>query len=201
MADRTPDVMLADIKMPGMDGLELLGRTKEAIPSVVVIMMTAYATVDYAVQALKEGAYDFIKKPFDPDDLARLVEKALQHRGLVAENIQLKRSIEEISRFDDIVGESAPMRELLELVDNVAGHGLDGADSGRVGDGEGTDCPRGARGQLPAVHAHRPGFLRGDSGHARGVGTLRPREGRVHRRPVSTEGEARAGGRRNALSG
>ncbi len=120
LSERPFDVMLVDIKMPGMDGLELLRRTREAVPDAVVIIMTAYGTVDYAVQALKQGAYDFVKKPFDPDDLARLVEKALEHRGLVAENIQLKRSLDQVSQFDDIVGDSPEMRDLLEMVRNVA---------------------------------------------------------------------------------
>jgi DNA-binding NtrC family response regulator len=120
LAERPFHLVLADIKMPGMDGIELLDKVKEGSPSTVVIMMTAHATVDYAVRALKLGAYDFVKKPFDPDDLARLVEKAVEHRGLIAENVQLKRSLDEIARFDHIVGESAKMQEVLDLVRTVS---------------------------------------------------------------------------------
>ncbi|MEN8148685.1 MAG: sigma-54 dependent transcriptional regulator [Planctomycetota bacterium] len=120
MAEVEFDLVITDIKMPGMDGLELLEKIKEASPDTIVLIMTAFATVDYAVRALKSGAYDFVKKPFDPDELARLVEKALEHRGLVAENLKLKQSIREISRFDDIVGDSPPVHEMLELIDNVA---------------------------------------------------------------------------------
>ena len=120
LAARSFDVMLADIRMPGMDGLELLDRVKEGAPGTVVIIMTGYATVDYAVRALKHGAWDFVKKPFDPDDLSRLVEKALEHRGLVAENIKLKESLAEVSQFGDIVGESPGVQKTLELVRTVA---------------------------------------------------------------------------------
>ncbi len=120
LAERSFDVMLVDIRMPGMDGLELLDRVKEGAPTTVVIIMTGYATVDYAVRALKHGAWDFVKKPFDPDDLSRLVDKALEHRGLVAENIQLKQSLAEISHFGDIVGESKGIQKTLELVRTVA---------------------------------------------------------------------------------
>ena len=120
LAQESCDVLLADIKMPGMDGLELLERVREVAPDTVVIIMTAYGTVDYAVRALKHGAYDFVKKPFDPDDLARLVEKALEHRGLVVENVQLKRTLEGMAGFEDIVGESPKMTELLAMVRTVA---------------------------------------------------------------------------------
>jgi DNA-binding NtrC family response regulator len=120
LAEQSFDVMLVDIRMPGMDGLELLDRVKEGAPTTVVIIMTGYATVDYAVRALKHGAWDFVKKPFDPDDLSRLVEKALEHRGLLAENIRLKQSLSEMSQFGDIVGESPGIRKTMELVQTVA---------------------------------------------------------------------------------
>jgi len=70
------DIVLADIKMPGMDGLEMLKRIKSIKPDAVVIIMTAFATVDTAVQALKDGAFDYVTKPFDPDDLSHLIRNA-----------------------------------------------------------------------------------------------------------------------------
>jgi DNA-binding NtrC family response regulator len=74
------EIALIDIKMPGMDGMELQGRLKEADPELTVVVMTGYASVETAVQALKRGAYDYITKPVDPDELSHLVEKAIEHR-------------------------------------------------------------------------------------------------------------------------
>ena len=114
------DVFLLDIKMPGMDGIELQKKIREAKPDATIIIMTAYASVDTAVSAMKQGAYDYIIKPFDPDDLEHLVRNALEHRRLVAENQELKARIEDMSPFADIIGESPAMRRVLEQVSMVA---------------------------------------------------------------------------------
>ena len=94
--DSSWDILLTDVKMPGMDGLELQKKAKEIDPDVTVIIMTAYASVDSALQAIKEGAYDYVTKPLDPDDLEQIIDRATQHRMLVRENLQLKRSIEAV---------------------------------------------------------------------------------------------------------
>jgi DNA-binding NtrC family response regulator len=114
------EIFLLDIKMPGMDGIELQKKIHEAKPDATVIMMTAYASVDTAVAAMKQGAYDYIIKPFDPDDLEHLVRNALERRQLVAENQGLKARIDELSPFSEIVGESPAMRRVLEQVTMVA---------------------------------------------------------------------------------
>jgi DNA-binding NtrC family response regulator len=114
------DAVLLDIKMPGMDGMELQRRIHEIDPTLAVIMVTAYASVETAVQALKQGAFDYITKPIDPDELSHLVQKALDHRHLQAENVQLREKVEELSRLDEIVGESPEIRRVLALVDTVA---------------------------------------------------------------------------------
>ncbi|MBI1747769.1 MAG: sigma-54-dependent Fis family transcriptional regulator [Acidobacteria bacterium] len=114
------DIILLDIKMPGMDGLELQRRIREFDKNAIVIIITAYASVDTAVQALKEGAFDYVTKPIDPDDLTHLVRNAIHQRTLAAENVQLKRKIEELSQLEEIVGESPPMKKVLELVKTVA---------------------------------------------------------------------------------
>ena len=87
------DIILADIKMPGMDGLEMLRRIKSIKPDSIVIVMTAFATVDTAVKALKDGAYDYVTKPFDPDDLTHLIRNATKQISLVEENETLKQKM------------------------------------------------------------------------------------------------------------
>jgi DNA-binding NtrC family response regulator len=88
------DILLTDVKMPGMDGLELQKRAKQLDPHITVIIMTAYASVDSAMQAIKEGAYDYVTKPLDPEDLEQIIKRACEHRQLVRENVELKRRIE-----------------------------------------------------------------------------------------------------------
>jgi len=85
------DIILADIKMPGMDGMEMLKRIKTLRKDSIVIIMTAFATVDTAVQALKDGAYDYVTKPFDPDDLSHLIRNASRQISLSEENEKLRK--------------------------------------------------------------------------------------------------------------
>ena len=93
LRDSSFDIALLDIKMPGMDGIELQQRLREIDSQLAIIIMTAYATVDTAIQALKQGAYDYITKPVDPDDLSRLVRNAVVQRRLIRENLSLKEGI------------------------------------------------------------------------------------------------------------
>jgi DNA-binding NtrC family response regulator len=113
------DACLTDIKMPGMDGIELQKRFHEIDPEMAVIVMTAYASVDTAVAALKAGAFDYITKPFDPEDLARLVSKAVDFKRLERENRRLKERIDESSPLDLIVGEDPAMVRLKEMIRTV----------------------------------------------------------------------------------
>jgi two-component system response regulator AtoC len=113
-------VVLLDLKMPGMDGLETLAELREVAPNAEVVMMTAYATVDTAVKAMKSGAYDYLVKPFDPDEMELQIKKILSHQELVLENIVLRRRLEEREEFDQIVGRSRPMQELFDILSRVA---------------------------------------------------------------------------------
>jgi len=114
------DIILADIKMPGMDGLEMHRRIKEINSKVIVIVMTAFASVETAVQALKDGAFDYITKPFDPDDLSHLIRNAANLISLKNENEELKNKLISLENIEDIVGNSKAMIKVLKEVENVA---------------------------------------------------------------------------------
>ena len=114
------DIVLMDIKMPGIDGLELQRRVKQIDKNIITIIITAFASVDTSIQALKEGAFDYIVKPVDPDDMSHLIRNAVEQRRLLSENVQLRRQIEEISFPDEIVGESAGLKKVMEKVATVA---------------------------------------------------------------------------------
>ena len=114
------DVILLDLKMPGMDGLETMRCIKEISPDSEVLMMTAYASVDTAVQAMKEGAFDYLVKPFDPDEVDLQIKKIVAHREMRLENIMLRKKLEEQYQYDEIIGKSEAMQEIFDLIDRVA---------------------------------------------------------------------------------
>jgi len=114
------DVALLDIKMPGIDGIELQRRIHEANPDLMVIIMTGYATVATAVQALKQGAYDYITKPVDPDELSHLVAKAIEHRRARRQVERLREDLAEVLPTTDLIGRSAGMKKVSELISMVA---------------------------------------------------------------------------------
>jgi DNA-binding NtrC family response regulator len=114
------DIILADIKMPGMDGLEMLKRIKILKPDSIVIVMTAFATVDTAVQALKDGAFDYVTKPFDPDDLSHLIRNASKQIVLAEENESLKSRVITLESVEDLIGNSEAMKKVLKEIENVA---------------------------------------------------------------------------------
>lgn len=114
------DIALLDVKLPGMDGLELNRRLREIDPDITTIMITAYASVDTAVKSLKDGADDYVTKPIDPDYLVHLVTKIGVRKRLQTENVQLKERIQELYEYDQIIGESSAILRVHELVRAVA---------------------------------------------------------------------------------
>ena len=121
LAERRWDLALLDIRMRGTDGIELQRRMKEIDPDLIVIIMTGYASVDTAVTALKQGAYDYITKPLDPDDVAHLVQNALSHRRTTEENVRMKEVIEHhVVHPAQIIGQSAAMQKIFASIDTVA---------------------------------------------------------------------------------
>ncbi|MEA3287054.1 MAG: sigma-54 dependent transcriptional regulator [Candidatus Marinimicrobia bacterium] len=113
-------IILVDIKLPGMDGLELNRRIKSINEDTIVIIMTAFASVDSAVQALKDGAYDYVCKPFDPDAVTHIIRNASKNIELSTENLSLQERIKSLANVEDIIGQSEAILQVLEQVRVVA---------------------------------------------------------------------------------
>jgi DNA-binding NtrC family response regulator len=119
MAAQKYDLSLVDIKMPATDGVELQRRMHEIDPEMLVIIMTGYASVETAVAALKNGAYDYVSKPFDPDDIAHTVHNALTHKRVEQENARLRETVASTTRPQEIVGQSPAMVRVFEAIRTV----------------------------------------------------------------------------------
>ncbi|MEJ2689874.1 MAG: sigma-54 dependent transcriptional regulator [Deltaproteobacteria bacterium] len=120
MAGKKWDIFFIDLRMPGMGGMELLEMVRQTQPDSVIIIMTAYASVDSAVEAMKRGAYDYLTKPFDPDHLAVLVRNAIERKHLLDETQLLKKSIAQTFSADEIIGASPAIQQLKEQIMAVA---------------------------------------------------------------------------------
>jgi DNA-binding NtrC family response regulator len=118
--ERRFDVVLTDLKLPSMDGIEVLSKLKEMDPGQEVIMMTAFGTIETAVSAMKLGAFDFLTKPFDPEHLSLLLKRALENRRLTNENVLLTEALTNRLGSAEIIGTSGKIREVSELVRRVA---------------------------------------------------------------------------------
>lgn len=110
------DLILLDLLMPGLDGIEVLEGIKKIDPQAVIIIITAYASVESAITAMKMGAYDYIQKPFKHDELLLTIKRALEHKSLQEENVRLKDELTRKFGFDNIIGRSKPMLKIFELI-------------------------------------------------------------------------------------
>ncbi len=115
------DLLLSDIRMPRANGMEVLEFMNKNRPEIPVVMITAYGTIKQAVEALKAGAFDYVMKPFDVDELKIIAANALEKRRLKQENVQLKKELEERNSFGPLVGKSKMMREVYNLIEKIAG--------------------------------------------------------------------------------
>ncbi|MBK9516848.1 MAG: sigma-54-dependent Fis family transcriptional regulator [Anaeromyxobacter sp.] len=113
-------VLVADLKMPGMDGLQLLEQAKRIQPDLAVVIMTAYATVDTAVSAMKLGAYDYLMKPFDPEELSLMMQKITAQQALIRENAVLRQALKKDQGFRDLVSRSPGMQAVFEMARSAA---------------------------------------------------------------------------------
>jgi DNA-binding NtrC family response regulator len=120
LVDGGYDVLILDIMMPNMDGMEVLRRVKEQHPDIDVIMITGLSQIDTAVQSMKLGAFDYISKPFDPDELKLVVQRALERRRLLQENIELKNEVSSKYRLENIIGASPAMQNVYRLIAKCA---------------------------------------------------------------------------------
>lgn len=136
VANERFDLVVTDIKMPEMDGLQLLAELKEYEPSLLVIVITAYGTIENAVQALRSGAYDYIAKPFENDEIRLTVAKALERERLLAENRYLHAELEGRYDFSGIIGSSPAMQKIYEMVLSVAASNANVLVTGESGTGK-----------------------------------------------------------------
>jgi len=136
LRNRPVDLILTDLKMPGMSGIDLLKAAKVVDPAIEVVVMTAYGTVETAVEAMKEGAYDFVAKPLKRLELTTVLEKALEKRSLLLENKRLREQLAEVGQ-GDIIGNGQVMRTLLDEVEQVAPSDATVLLSGESGTGKG----------------------------------------------------------------
>jgi DNA-binding NtrC family response regulator len=131
------DILLLDIKMDGMSGLDVLKRVHENDPDVAVVMITAYGSVSTAIEAMKNGAFDYLMKPFDPNELGLLIEKIIDRQARDRETLFLKEEYRERTRFESMLGQSRAMQEVFRLIEDVATTGSTVLITGETGTGKG----------------------------------------------------------------
>ena len=142
------DIMLVDIKMEGISGLDVLQQVKESDPDVAVVMITAYGSIPTAIQAMKNGAYDYMLKPFDPNELGVLIEKITRHQEQEREMLFLREEQKARTRFESMIGQSKPMQDVFDLICDVAPMDSTVLITGETGTGKGLAAK--------AIHTNSP---------------------------------------------
>jgi len=113
-------IMLADLIMPGINGIELMKRAREIVPTISTVIITAHGTIQTAITAIREGAYDYVEKPFCPEKVELLIKNLVDHQNLIEENISLRRKVEDRYRFEGIIAKSPMMLKIFELIKTIA---------------------------------------------------------------------------------
>lgn len=149
------DIILLDIKMEGMSGLDVLKKVKEIDPDVSVVMITAYGSIPSAIEAMKSGAYEYLLKPFDPDELMVLIEKIRKHQAERRETQFLREQYKERTRFENMIGQSRALQHVFDLIESVAPTDSTVLINGETGTGKGLAAraihTKSGRGQGPFV--------------------------------------------------
>ncbi|MCP4352698.1 MAG: sigma-54-dependent Fis family transcriptional regulator [Desulfobacterales bacterium] len=148
LKDNRFDILLVDIKMEGMSGLDVLKKVKENDPDIAVVMITAYGSIPTSIDAMKHGASDYLLKPFDPNELGVLIEKILESQAQAKENLYLREQHKERSRFESMIGQSKPMQEIFDLIQDVAPMDSTILITGETGTGKGLAAK--------AIHTNSP---------------------------------------------
>jgi len=142
------DILLVDIKMEGISGLEVLKRVKNDDPDVAIIMITAFGAISTAIEAIKNGAFDYLLKPFDPNELGLLIEKIQESQAQAIENLYLREQYRERTRFESLIGQSPVMQKIFDLIQNVAPTNSTVLITGETGTGKGLAAK--------AIHSNSP---------------------------------------------
>jgi DNA-binding NtrC family response regulator len=142
------DILLVDIKMEGISGLDVLQHVKESDPDVSVVMITAYGSIPTAIEAMKNGAYDYMLKPFDPNELGVLIDKIIKHQDQEREMLFLREEHKERTRFESMIGQSKPMQDIFDLICDVAPTATTVLITGETGTGKGLAAK--------AIHTNSP---------------------------------------------
>ena len=142
------DILLVDIKMEGISGLDVLRHVKESDPDVAIVMITAYGSIPTAIEAMKNGAYDYMLKPFDPNELGVLIEKIIRYQDQAREMQFLREEVKERTRFESMIGQSKPMQEIFDLISDVAPMDSTVLITGQTGTGKGLAAK--------AIHTNSP---------------------------------------------
>jgi DNA-binding NtrC family response regulator len=142
------DILLVDIKMEGISGLDVLRKVRESDPDVAVVMITAYGSIPTAIEAMKNGAYDYMLKPFDPNELGVLIEKIIRHQDQAREMQFLRAEVKERTRFESMIGQARSMQEIFNLICDVAPMDSTVLLTGETGTGKGLAAK--------AIHTNSP---------------------------------------------
>jgi len=131
------DILIVDIKMEGISGLELLKHIHENDPDVAVVMITAYGSISTAIEAMKNGAHDYLLKPFDPNEMSVIIEKITENQAQIRENLFLRQQHKDRTRFESMIGQSRPMQEIFDLIQDIAPANSTILITGETGTGKG----------------------------------------------------------------